>query len=109
VGAGFSFAYLGTGSAMMLSMSGFVIIPRNRRYWIEAIADDGSRRPVEAHVSEEAAVRRLRLLNERQDAIEQRKALHARVPPSWQPAATAGSDDDSSVARRRPHDERAAA
>jgi hypothetical protein len=72
-------------------MISFVIIPRNRRYWIEAIADDGIRRPVEWFASEDRAVQRLHALQERQDAIELRKALISEVPPSWRPIARSWS------------------
>ena len=40
----------------------YAIVPRNRRYWIEAIAEDGSRHPIEHFDTEDAAVRRLREL-----------------------------------------------
>jgi len=92
-------------------MTGFVITPRHRRYWIEALDDDGSRRPVESFANEEAAVTRLRQLNERQDAIEQRKALHAQVPPSWQPAGRQfwPRDEGDTATRRSSDREKAAA
>jgi hypothetical protein len=43
-------------------MTTYTIVPRNREYWIEAIAEDGSRELVERFDSEDKAVQRLRKL-----------------------------------------------
>jgi hypothetical protein len=43
----------------------FTITPRGRGYWIEAIRADGSRQPVERYDTEDAAVSRLRMLQEK--------------------------------------------
>jgi hypothetical protein len=43
----------------------FIITPRDRGYWIEAIQSDGSRKPVKRYDTEDAAVHRLRILQEK--------------------------------------------
>jgi hypothetical protein len=43
----------------------YAIVPRNRGYWIEAIANDGSRQMLERYDTEDAAVSRLRALQEK--------------------------------------------
>jgi hypothetical protein len=43
----------------------FTIVPRARGYWIEAVKDDGSRQPVERYDTEDAAINRLRMLQEK--------------------------------------------
>lgn len=53
-------------------MVDYTIVPRGRAYWIEAVEKDGSRRVVERHNTEDAAVRHLRALNE---WIEMHRAL----------------------------------
>ena len=45
-----------------MTIVNYAIVPRNRRYWLEAIAEDGSRYPIEHLDTEDAAVRRLREL-----------------------------------------------
>jgi len=50
---------------MAVSYSGmttYTITPRGRGYWIEAVAEDGSRQSIERFDTEDAAVRRLRAL-----------------------------------------------
>jgi hypothetical protein len=43
----------------------FTIVPRGRGYWIEAIRDDGARQQVERSDMEDAAVSRLRMIQEK--------------------------------------------
>ena len=50
----------------------YAIIPRRRSYWIEAIEDGGERRPIGCFPNEEAAIRRLHELKERQETKERR-------------------------------------
>jgi len=54
----------------------FTIVPRGQGYWIEAIRNDGSRQSVERYDTEDAAVRRLRILQEKAgiDRLEPRQA-----------------------------------
>ena len=54
----------------------FTIVPRGRGYWIEAIRNDGSRQTVERYDTEDAAIRRLRILQEKAglDRLEPRQA-----------------------------------
>lgn len=40
----------------------FTIVLRGRAYWVEAIQEDGTRRPVERYDTEDAAVSGLRML-----------------------------------------------
>ena len=60
-------------------MTQYTIAPRGRGYWIEAVAEDGSRRPLERYDSEEAAVRRLRMLQEKAGIAPPEQ----RVPRGW--------------------------
>ena len=63
-------------------MVAYTIVPRNRAYWIEQVDRDGARQIVERHVSEARAVERLRALQDKADAIEQRHAAFvAKVAP----------------------------
>jgi hypothetical protein len=59
----------------------YAIIPRRRSYWIEAVDDEGERRPIGCFPSEEAAVRRLHELQGRQEANERRRV--ARETSRW--------------------------
>jgi hypothetical protein len=52
----------------------FTIVPRGRAYWIEAVREDGSRKPVERYASEDAAIARLRMLREKTDRLEPRES-----------------------------------
>jgi hypothetical protein len=45
-----------------MTIVNYAIVPRNRRYWIESIAEDGLRQAIEHFDAEDAAVRRLREL-----------------------------------------------
>jgi hypothetical protein len=64
-------------------MSGYVIVPRARAYWIEWTDADGSRRPVERFEREDIAVRRLRALKAEAEAAELR--LAGQRPPRYPP------------------------
>jgi hypothetical protein len=55
-------------------MGKFTIVPRGHVYWIEAIAEDGSRTPVERYETEDAAVRRLHALQPTTEAASKRNA-----------------------------------
>jgi hypothetical protein len=57
----------------------FTITPRGRGYWIEAVRDDGSRQAVERYDTEEAAVSRLRMLQEMAGIAR----TEPRVPQGW--------------------------
>jgi hypothetical protein len=62
-------------------MVAYTIVPRRRTYWIEQVDRNGARQVVERHDTELQGVERLRVLQERADAIEQRRAaLAARWP-----------------------------
>jgi hypothetical protein len=54
-------------------MVAYAIIPRRRGYWIEAVDEDGERRPIGCFPNEDAAVRRLHELQGRQEAKERRR------------------------------------
>jgi hypothetical protein len=43
----------------------FTIVPSGRGYWIEAVKDDSSRKPLERYDNEAAAVSRLRMLQDK--------------------------------------------
>jgi hypothetical protein len=58
-------------------MVAYTIVPRRRIYWIEQVDRNGARQVVERHDTELQAVERLRVLQERADAIEQRRAALA--------------------------------
>jgi hypothetical protein len=45
-------------------METFAIVPRGRGYWIEAIAEDGSRKVIQRYDTEDAALGRLRVLQQ---------------------------------------------
>ena len=47
----------------------YTIVPRNRSYWIKAIEKDGSRRTVERFDTEDMAVQRLRMLQEKEGVV----------------------------------------
>jgi hypothetical protein len=57
----------------------FTITPRGRGYWVEMMRDDGSRKPVERYDTEEAAVSRLRMLQEKLGIAR----TEPRVPHGW--------------------------
>jgi hypothetical protein len=60
-------------------MVSYTVTPRGRSYWLEAIDNDGSRRQVERFDTEDLAVQRLRVLNEK-EGVEKPK----RDPiPGW--------------------------
>jgi len=54
-------------------MVAYAIMPRRRSYWIEAIHENGERRPVGCFPNEDAAVRRLHELQGAQEAQERRR------------------------------------
>ncbi len=62
-------------------MVAYAIVPRRRSYWIEAIHEDGERRPVACFPNENAAVRRLHELQDRQESKERRRV--AREASRW--------------------------
>ena len=62
-------------------MVAYAIMPRRRSYWIEAIHENGERRPVGCFPSEDAAVRRLHELQCAQEAKERR--LLAQEASRW--------------------------
>lgn len=59
-------------------MPSYTIVPRGRSYWIEATDKDGSRWSVQRFDTEEMAVRRLRVLQEREGVV---KPKHDPIPP----------------------------
>ncbi len=73
---------------VVLRMVVYAIVPRRRSYWIEAVEDDGERRSVGCFPTEEAAVRRLHELQERQ-RIERATPCRAGnievERPAWPP------------------------
>jgi hypothetical protein len=70
----------------------YAIVPRRRSYWIEAVEDDGERRSVGCFPTEEAAVRRLHELQERQESRERRRV--AQETSRWNaPHATLFGED----------------
>jgi hypothetical protein len=52
----------------------YTIVPRRRGYWIEAVAQDGSRSVVERHDTEDKALQHLRMLQQRAERAERRGA-----------------------------------
>jgi hypothetical protein len=58
-------------------METYAITPHGREYWIEALAEDGTYRQIEAQPTEEVAWQRLRILVSQAGAIE-RLAWHTR-------------------------------
>ena len=68
-------------------MIGYAIVPCRRGYWIEAIHEDGERRPVGCFPNEDAAVRRLHELQDRQEAKERRRI--AQEASRWHALQTA--------------------
>jgi hypothetical protein len=46
-------------------MANFTITPRGKGYWIEKVADDGTRTPVERYKSEDKALQALKVLQRR--------------------------------------------
>jgi hypothetical protein len=78
-------------------MVAYAIMPRRRSYWIEAIHENGERRPVGCFPNEDAAVRRLHELQGAQEAQERRRI--AQEASRWhvlQTVAPGFSDLDSS-------------
>jgi hypothetical protein len=78
-------------------MVAYAIMPRRRSYWIEAIHENGERRPVGCFPNEDAAVRRLHELQVAQEAQERRRI--AQEASRWhvlQTVAPRFSDLDSS-------------
>jgi hypothetical protein len=74
----------------------YAIIPRRRSYWIEAVDDEGERRPIGRFPNEDAAVRRLHELQEKQEASERRRV--ARETSRWHAVHVAqmeGTDRES--------------
>ena len=55
----------------------YAITPYGRQYWIEAVAEDGTYRQIEAQPTEEFAWQRLRVLLSQASATEQ-LAWHMR-------------------------------
>lgn len=58
-------------------MATFTIVPRGRGYWIEAIAENGSRKLIERYDTEDAAVGRLRVLQQTPEDVSKRSAAMA--------------------------------
>ena len=58
----------------------FTIIPRGRGYWIEATGADGSRQTVERYDTEDAAIRRLRALQDRAEFVEGQSSAMRPAP-----------------------------
>jgi hypothetical protein len=58
----------------------FTIIPRGRGYWIEIVGNDGSRQAVERYDTEDAAIRRLRVLQERVESVERPNSAMRPAP-----------------------------
>jgi hypothetical protein len=52
-------------------MSTYTIVPRAGKYWIEEVAEDGSRQAIERFDTEDAAVRRLHVLQEKAGIVDQ--------------------------------------
>lgn len=71
-------------------MVAYAIIPRRRSYWIEAVEEDGERRPIGCFPNEEAAIRRLHELQVRQEAMERRR--FAQENSRWHALQVAGAD-----------------
>ena len=63
----------------------YVIVPRKRLYWVEAVDREGSRRVIEVFREEGAAVERLRSLQSQREKMELRwDALRAsRFACDW--------------------------
>jgi hypothetical protein len=62
-------------------MDKFTIVPRSHGYWIEVIAENGSRKPIERYDTEDAAVQRLRVLQQTaKDISERNAAMTPRTP-----------------------------
>ena len=61
-------------------MTTYTIVPRNRRYWIEAIAEDRSRELVGRFDTEEAALRRLRELQAEAGIVDRWNSPQAPKP-----------------------------
>jgi hypothetical protein len=59
-------------------MVNYTIVPRGHGYWIEAIDTDGSRRSVQRFDTEDMAVKRLRVLQEREGVV---KPKFDPIPP----------------------------
>jgi hypothetical protein len=75
-------------------MVAYAIVPRRRRYWIEAVHENGERLPVACFLTEDAAVRRLHELQGLEEAKERRRiaqeasrwyALQAAPPFAGEP------------------------
>ena len=47
-------------------MTKFEVVPRGHGYWIEAIADDGTRTPLERIDTKASALERVRVLEQRE-------------------------------------------
>ena len=54
-------------------MSDFVIVPRQRGYWIYEVRGEGKRRAIGCFSCEDEAVKRLRRLQAAEDTREQRR------------------------------------
>jgi len=54
-------------------MVAYTITPRGRGYWIEAVETDGSRRRILRYDTENAAVQRLRVLQEKEGVVKPRR------------------------------------
>ena len=53
-----------------LRMSTYTVVPRAGKYWIVKVAEDGSRQTIERFDIEDAAVRRLRVLQEKAGIVD---------------------------------------
>jgi hypothetical protein len=62
-------------------MDKFTVVPRSHGYLIEVIAENGSRKPIERYDTEDAAVQRLRVLQQTaKDISERNAAMTLRTP-----------------------------
>ena len=82
---------------VVLRMVVYAIMPRRRSYWIEAVEDGGERRAIGCFPNEEAAVRRLHELQERQEAKERRRV--AQEMSRWNAAHAALFGEDGHDSR----------
>lgn len=56
-------------------MKTYRIMPRHRRYWLQSVAEDGTRTHLETFLTEQAALRRLKILQEGIEAALRERAL----------------------------------
>jgi hypothetical protein len=58
-----------------LGVVSYAIVPRGRGYWITAIDETGSHRPIERFDTEDKAVQRLRVLQANANMVERQNDL----------------------------------